>query len=92
MIVGTKNERGVGYVVYAHTEDGELLLRNFGQNQDAAIEFRQWVIGHASLEEVRRYAASYSPAAIYKATIVRSGKTPILLREHAEKGGDNGEN
>lgn len=87
MIVCIKNQVGVGYIVYAHTKAGDFMLRNFGQNQGAAIEFAQWVSDYASDEDIKRYAASYSPAAIYKATIVRSGKTPILLREHAEKGG-----
>ena len=87
MIVGIKNERGVGYVVYAHTEDGELLLRNFGQNQGAAIEFAQWVSDYASDEDIKKYAASYKPVHIYTNPIMRSGKSPIRLRNHIEKGG-----
>lgn len=86
MIVGIKNERGVGYVVYAHTKAGDFMLRNFGQNQGAAIEFAQWVLDYASDEDIKRYTASYKPDHIYTYPIMRSGKSPILLRNHIEKG------
>lgn len=82
--------RGVGYVVCAYDEEifkdypnGLRALRNFGQNEGAAKEFRDWLERYADLGMVRGYAISYHAEEVYTYPVFNAvrDRRPRLIRE-----------
>jgi len=85
------NQKGVGYVVMWTTEGRTTRpLRCFGQNQSAAIEFRDWL--NRSTDEkldwwVKLYAETYDPAKKYSYPIFTGRYRQPALR--LQKGGED---
>ena len=85
------NQKGVGYVVCWLENRISRPLRNFGQLQSAAMEFRNWL--NNCLDErlqgwVKQYAESYKPENKYTYPIFNNANNhyrPTLRRQRDEQ-------
>lgn len=78
------NKKQVGYVV-CWTEDRTTMpLRNFGQMQSAAMEFRNW-LNNCVDERLHRwinlYADTYNPTERYSYPEFKGNDRPILRKQ-----------
>ena len=82
------NQKHVGYVV-CWTEDRTTKpLRNFGQMQSAAIEFRNWLnkcVDERLPRWIRLYADTYNPTEKFSYPVFKGNDRPTLKRQ---KGGE----
>ena len=74
-----------GYVVWATIDNEHLPLRNFGDYQSAAIEFRNYinnpkVVDYERLvRNVKQWAKSYTPDELYTyPTILKNGNIALI--------------
>lgn len=78
------NQRGVGYVVCWLENRTNTPLRNFGQMQSAAIEFRDWLnqcVDERLPRWVRLYADTYKPSEKYYYPELKENNRPVLRRQ-----------
>ena len=81
------NQRGVGYVVCWLEDRHSVPLRNFGQMQSAAFEFRDWLnrcVDERLPRWVRLYADTYDPVEKFGYPELKENNRPILRRQKYE--------
>lgn len=81
------NQRGVGYVVCWLEDRHSVPLRNFGQMQSAAFEFRNWLnrcVDERLPRWVRLYADIYDPGEKFGYPELKENNRPILRRQKYE--------
>lgn len=81
------NQRGVGYVVCWLEDRHSVPLRNFGQMQSAAFEFRNWLnkcVDERLPRWVRLYADTYDPGEKFGYPELKENNRPILRRQKYE--------
>ena len=81
------NQKGVGYVVCWLENRTNTPLRNFGQMQSAAIDFRNW-LNNCTDERlgrwIRLYADTYKSEEKYSYPIFTGNNRPTLKRQRYE--------
>lgn len=78
------NQKGIGYVVMWSENHSHTPLRNFGQYQSAAMEFRNWLnncVDERLSRWIKTYASSYDPANKYTYPEFNNNNRPTLRRQ-----------
>ncbi len=67
-----------GYIVYAVALGmSPMPLRNFGDMQSAAMEFRDYCKSHVDDEQALRYARSYEEGTLYTYPVIKNGRAEL---------------
>ena len=78
------NQKGIGYVVMWTEGYNHMPIRCFGQNQSAAMEFRNW-LNNCTDERLPRwiktYASTYEPTVKYTYPEFNDNNRPTLRRQ-----------
>lgn len=82
------NQKGVGYVVCWTEYRSTKPLRNFGQMQSAAIEFRNWLNGCVDdrlPSWIKSYADTYKPTEKFSYPVINENNRPILRKQKGDE-------
>ena len=83
------NQKGVGYVVCWLEDRTNTPLRNFGQMQSAAFEFRNW-LNRCTDERlprwIRLWADTYNPTDKYTYPIFGGSRPTLKKQKHYDQG------